>query len=109
VTLNIDQVAVASFALYDPTRSLTVTVRGASGNVIALDAARNGLIEVDDPATLSIWVTAFKTRDLALACHPCRDEQNSCSWHRVCSHGSPFGRAVLKAQVNPLLPRPASP
>jgi hypothetical protein len=52
VTINIDQVAVASFALYDPTRSLTVTVRGASGNVIALDAARNGLIEVDDPSTL---------------------------------------------------------
>ena len=52
VTINIDQVAVASFALYDPTRSLTVTVRGASGNVIALDAARNGLIQVDDPSTL---------------------------------------------------------
>jgi pimeloyl-ACP methyl ester carboxylesterase len=52
VTVNIDQVAVASFALYDPTRSLTVTVRGASGNVIALDAARNGLIIVDDPSTL---------------------------------------------------------
>ena len=52
VTVNIDQVAVASFALYDPTRSLTLTVRGASGNVIALDVARNGLVVVDDPATL---------------------------------------------------------
>lgn len=51
-TIPIDNVAVASFALFDPTRSLTVTVRGASGNVIALSPATNGLIVVQDPATL---------------------------------------------------------
>ncbi len=45
-------VAVASFALFDPSRSLSVEVRGASGNVIHLDPAANGLIEVDDPAAL---------------------------------------------------------
>lgn len=51
-TINIDNVAVANFALFDPTRSLTVTVRGATGNVIALDPTRNGLVVVKDPETL---------------------------------------------------------
>jgi pimeloyl-ACP methyl ester carboxylesterase len=51
-SVQIDQVDVASFALFDPTHSLTVTVRGASGNVIVLDAVKNGLLVVDDPATL---------------------------------------------------------
>ena len=44
--------AIASFALFDPSRSLTVTVRGASGNVITLNARDHGLIRIDDPATL---------------------------------------------------------
>ena len=51
-TINIDNVAVANFALFDPTRSLTVTVRGATGNVIALDPVRNGVVVVQDPETL---------------------------------------------------------
>jgi hypothetical protein len=45
-------VAVASFALFDPSRSLSTEVRGASGNVITLSAAANGLIQVDDPSAL---------------------------------------------------------
>lgn len=52
LTVNLDQVAVASFALFDPSRSLALTVRGASGNVIALSPDINGLIKVDDPATM---------------------------------------------------------
>ncbi|MBI5650783.1 MAG: alpha/beta hydrolase [Chloroflexi bacterium] len=52
VTIQLDNVTVASFALYEPTRSLTVTVRGATGNVIALDPVRNGLITINDPTTL---------------------------------------------------------
>ena len=52
-TIDIDAgVTVASFALFDPTRSLTVTVRGASGNVIALSAEKNGLRVVDDPSAM---------------------------------------------------------
>jgi hypothetical protein len=51
--INIDNdVAVASFGLYDPSRTLTVTVRGASGNVIALSPITNGLTIVDDPESL---------------------------------------------------------
>jgi pimeloyl-ACP methyl ester carboxylesterase len=44
--------SVASFALFDPTQSLTVTVYGASGNMIELDAQKNGLTVVDDPSAL---------------------------------------------------------
>lgn len=51
--IDIDRnVAVASFGLYDPSRTLTVTVRGASGNVIALTPDRNGLTIVNDPESL---------------------------------------------------------
>jgi pimeloyl-ACP methyl ester carboxylesterase len=51
--INIDNnVAVASFGLYDPSRSLTVTVRGASGNVITLSTDIHGLTIVDDPDAL---------------------------------------------------------
>jgi pimeloyl-ACP methyl ester carboxylesterase len=52
LTVHLDQVAIASFALFDPTRSLALTVRGASGNVIDLKPGTHGLIEVDDPATM---------------------------------------------------------
>lgn len=52
VEVNLDQVAIASFALFDPSRALEVTVRGASGNVIKLNAEDHGLIQVDDPASL---------------------------------------------------------
>ncbi len=45
-------VAVASFGLFDPSRTLTVTVRGASGNVIPLSPDANGLTVVDDPEAL---------------------------------------------------------
>jgi pimeloyl-ACP methyl ester carboxylesterase len=47
-----DDVAVASFGIYDPTRSLRVSVRGASGDQIELTFAETGLVTVDDPATL---------------------------------------------------------
>ena len=50
--VQIDDVAIASFALFDPTRSLHLTVRGASGNVIELSPQAHGLIMVDDPEAL---------------------------------------------------------
>ena len=52
ITVNLDQVAVASFSLYDTTRSLKVTVRGASGNIINLTPAAHGLIHISDPETM---------------------------------------------------------
>jgi len=44
--------SVASFALYDTTRSLALTVRSANGNVVNLTPDANGLVEVKDPAAL---------------------------------------------------------
>ncbi len=53
VTIPLDPgLTVASFALYDTTRSLAVTVTGASGKTIDLSAEANGLIVVDDPSAL---------------------------------------------------------
>ncbi len=53
VTIQIEPgLTVASFALYDVTRSLTVTVVGAGGQTLALSPETNGLVEVDDPSTL---------------------------------------------------------
>jgi hypothetical protein len=51
LVINIEPgVAVASFALFDPTHSLDVRVLGASGNQIALGP--DNLVKVDDPATM---------------------------------------------------------
>src|SRR5262249_17586355 len=52
VVINLDKLSAASFALYDTTRSLALTVRGANGNVINLTPNANGLVEVKDPAAL---------------------------------------------------------
>lgn len=51
--IHIDNsVAVASFGIFDPSRSLTVTVRGASGNLIVLEPEKHGLTVIDDPDSL---------------------------------------------------------
>lgn len=51
--IHIDNdVAVASFGIFDPSRSLTVTVRGASGNLIVLNPEQHGLTIIDDPDSL---------------------------------------------------------
>jgi pimeloyl-ACP methyl ester carboxylesterase len=53
LTISIEAgLTVANFALFDPSQSLNVIVHGASGNEIQLDAAKNGLIVVDNPETL---------------------------------------------------------
>jgi len=53
LTINIDAgLSVASFALYDASRSITTVVRGASGNVIQLSPDANGFVQVDDPSSM---------------------------------------------------------
>ena len=53
ITINIEPgLSVASFALYDASRSVTTIVRGASGNVIELNPETNGFIQIDDPSSL---------------------------------------------------------
>jgi pimeloyl-ACP methyl ester carboxylesterase len=109
-TINIDNVAVASFALFDVTRSLTVTVRGASGNVIALDPTRNGLVVVQDPATLVYLGYGFanprpgpwKITLQATASTPAGGADYAITAHLQ-------GGAVLKAQASKLFPKPNEP
>ena len=53
VVIPIDAgVLVANFSLYDTSRSLITEVTGASGKVITLDPVKNGVIQVNDPASL---------------------------------------------------------
>jgi pimeloyl-ACP methyl ester carboxylesterase len=53
MTIPIDPgIRVASFALYDTSRSLKVSVTGASGNTIDLSTEKNGLVIVQDPEAL---------------------------------------------------------
>lgn len=53
VTIHIDPgVTVATFALYDTSRSLTTEVTGASGKRLQLEPATNGEIRVTDPASM---------------------------------------------------------
>lgn len=52
IDIDLDAVAVAGFALFDPSRSLAVRVRGASGAEILLTTEAHGLFTVDDPTSL---------------------------------------------------------
>ena len=53
VVVNIEAgISLASFALYDSSRTLETVVQGASGNIIALDPQANGLIRVEDPSMM---------------------------------------------------------
>ncbi|HEX9077501.1 MAG TPA: hypothetical protein VF932_17065 [Anaerolineae bacterium] len=106
-TINIDNAAVANFALFDPTHSLTVTVRGATGNTIALDPTRNGLVVVQDPEALFYlgygftnprpgpWQVTLQTTDLT---------PSTGTDYAITAHLQ--GGAVLKARVSTLLPQP---
>lgn len=61
VVINIDpNVTVATFALFDTSRSLDVSVTGASGNKVQLDPIKNGVIRIDDPSTLVHLGYGFK-------------------------------------------------
>ena len=107
LTINIEaDVAVASFALYDPTRSTDVSVRGASGKVIQLDAAKNGLIRIDDPSSMLYLGYGFskpkpgpwKVTVLATDKTPASGADFAISVYFV-------GGAVLRTGTNTLVPR----
>ena len=99
-------VSVASFALYDTTRTISVTVAGASGNVIALSPEKNGLVVVKDPATLfylgygfqdpksGVWRVRLQATDQT----PSSGADFALTAHFV-------GGATLKADLNTFLPQ----
>lgn len=105
VTINIDpDVSLANFNLYDSSRSLEIEVRGANGNVIALDPVRNGVIKFTDPAMMLYlgygfkqpkpgkWVIKLKTTDQTLS----QGADYSIDARFV-------GGAILSARTNPTI------
>lgn len=61
ITIFIDpNVNLANFSLYDSSKSLEVGVRGASGNLIQLDATKNGVLKITDPTTMLYLGYGFK-------------------------------------------------
>lgn len=108
LTIQIDaNTAVASFALYEPTRSLTVQVTGASGKIVELSPEKNGFIVVDDPSSLLYlgygfenpkpgpWKVALLTSEAT----PAGGADYAISVYFV-------GAATLTAQTSTLVPRP---
>ena len=107
ITINIEpNIAVASFALYDASRSVTTVVRGASGNIIELNPERNGFIKVDDPSTMFYLGYGFqhpkpgpwKVTVQATETTPARGTDFAISVYFV-------GGAKLTATSNTLVPR----
>jgi pimeloyl-ACP methyl ester carboxylesterase len=111
VTINIDpNVSLANFSLYDSSRSLDIEVRGASGNVIQLDAAKNGTLKIDDPSIMLYlgygfkqpkpgkWVVTLKTTDKT----PAQGADYSLNARFI-------GGATLTAASNPTIPELAQP
>lgn len=110
LNVNLDQVAMASFALFDPSRSLDLTVRGASGNVIELKSDVNGLIKVDDPATMVHLGYGFENPK------PGPWKVTLAATAKTPSNGTDFalsarvvGGAVLRANASQLLPSKNEP
>ncbi len=106
-TINIDAgLTVASFALYDYSRSITTVVRGVSGNVIELTPEKNGFIQLEDPSSLFYLGYGFQNPKPG-------------PWHitvqatdKTPSDGTDFavsvyfvGGAKLEAKSNTLVPR----
>ncbi len=98
-------VRLANFSMFDRTRSLQIEVRGASGNVIALDPQKNGLLEVDDPEMMiylgygfaepkpGAWVVKVMTTDQTPA--------EGADFALLARY---IGGATLSAQANPTIP-----
>ncbi|MBM3121340.1 MAG: hypothetical protein FJZ97_04030 [Chloroflexi bacterium] len=111
LTIPIDPgITVASFALYDTTRTLQVSVTGASGKTIELDSEKNGLVIIDDPESLFYLGYGFKdpkpglwrVRLASTATTPPGGADFALSARFV-------GGAELIAQVDPLLPPAGDP
>ena len=107
LTIPIDpDVSVASFALFDPTRSLNVSVRGASGNVIELDPAKNGLTIIDNPEALFYLGYGFNNpKPGAWKITLLTSEKTPVGGADFALSASFQGGARLQAQASQLLPK----
>jgi pimeloyl-ACP methyl ester carboxylesterase len=103
-------ITVASFALYDTSRTLQVSVTGASGKTLELDGEQNGLVIVDEPEALFYLGYGFRDPKPGLW------RVRLASTATTPPGGADFaltarfvGGAELIAQVDPLTPSAGEP
>ena len=113
VVVDLDQVAIASFALFDTARRPEVTVRGAGGQVITLTAKDHGLIRVDDPSSLLTLGYGFRNPRpgpwrITLESPPPQPGSVPVASEFSLS-ARVLGGAVLQARATPLAPPRGSP
>jgi hypothetical protein len=107
ITIPLDPgLTVASFALYDTTRSLSVAVTGASGKTIGLSPEINGLVVVDDPSMLLYLGYGFENPKAGLWRVELRSSE------QTPAHGADYalaarfvGGADLVASLSSMLPQ----
>ncbi len=100
-------VTVASFALYDTSRSLEVSVVGASGKEIELSVEKNGLVVIDDPSSLVYLGYGFANPKAGLWKVTLHTTEKTPPQGADFALSARFeGGARLTAQANPTLPRP---
>lgn len=111
VTIHIDPgVTVATFALYDTSRSLTTVVTGANGNTVQLDPAANGEIRVTDPAALVYLGYGFvqpRAGQWVVALHTTTDTPTTGADYAIAAQFN--GGATLQITLDQLTPQLAEP
>jgi len=99
-------VAVASFALFDSSRSLQVEVHGASGKQIVLDPVANGLIEVHDPQSMIYLGYGFNNPKPGAWKVTLHTGDRTTTWGADYALTAVFqGGAMLQASTSTLLPK----
>jgi pimeloyl-ACP methyl ester carboxylesterase len=99
-------ITAAGFALFDVTQSLTVSVREASGEVLTLDPATNGVVTVDEPEALVHLVYGAANPspgEWALTLSATANTPDGGAAYAVMAHLA--GGAALEAETSLLLPQ----
>ncbi len=98
-------VTLATFSLYDSSRSLQIEVRGASGNLITLDPQKNGLLLVNDPATMIYLGYGFaQPKPGAWKVKLISGADTPAAGADYALNARYSGGAILEAQTNPTIP-----
>lgn len=98
-------VTLATFSLYDSSRSLQLEVLGASGNHITLDPQKNGLLLVNDPETMIYLGYGFaQPKPGAWTVKLISGANTPASGADYALNARYSGGATLEAQTNPTIP-----
>ncbi|HEY3313237.1 MAG TPA: alpha/beta fold hydrolase [Anaerolineales bacterium] len=111
IIINIDpNVSLANFSLYDSSRSLDIEVHGANGNVITLDLQKNGLIRIDNPASMLYLGYGFKQPKAGKwVVKLITNAQTPLAGADYSINARFIGGATLSASSDPTIPAPGQP